>query len=68
VFGLLATIRQSLSPLGAATFGILIDRLDHGVTQVLFWCGVAGAATVLIAAGFPGYRWFFCGGEEEIAA
>ena len=68
VLGLLAMIRQCLTPIGAATFGLLIDKLAGGVTQVLFWCGVLGLATILIAAAFPAYRDFFGGAEEEVPA
>lgn len=66
VFGLLSTIRQCLTPLGAAVFGVIIDRLARDVAQVLFWCGVGGLATIFIAFSFPAYRDFFCGGDEEV--
>lgn len=68
VLGLLSMIRQCLSPIGAATFGILIDSFDRGVAPVLLFCGIAGIATVLFAAAFADYRWFFTGDEAEIPA
>lgn len=59
VFGLMAMLRNGLSPLGYACFGVLLDALGRDVTGVLFWSGVAGVVILGISSTFADYRWFF---------
>lgn len=67
VFGLLTMIRYGLTPLGMATFGMLIDYFDGHVADVLFWAGAAGCLVDLLAVTQRDYRWFFTGDEQEVS-
>ena len=67
-FGLLAMIRNGLTPIGLASFGLLIDQTEGRTTDVRFWTGVAGVVTLTLASLRPDYRRFFTGDENEVTA
>lgn len=66
VFGLMAMLRNGLTPLGLAFFGFLIDAIGRDVKPVLFWAGIAGIVVLGISMTFADYRWFFTGDEHEV--
>lgn len=66
VFGLMAMLRNGLTPLGLAFFGFLIDGLGGDVTPVLFWAGIAGIVVLVVSMTFADYRWFFTGDQREV--